>query len=385
VGEAEASEPRQSFVMKVLLLLPCLLAACAAAKSDPYGALQFAKFKEQHGKVYKTRSEHFRRATIFAENLRKIEEHNRSGATWTMGVNQFSDLTAQEFEAMHMGGYKRMPVSSGDEAAWGRQAKRASELPAEVDWRNVTTAVKNQGQCGSCWAFATTESIESYYAIETGSLPSLSAQQVTSCTPNSLTCGGTGGCAGSIPQLGFTYIQLFGHQTEEDYPYASGTTTDTGDCGYDFANSPPAVGITGYNTLPSNDQEAVMTHLAEVGPLAVAVGASAWSSYSGGVFTGCPFDSNIAINHAVQLVGYGTDESLGDYWLVRNSWGPGWGEGGYIRLQRQSEAQCGTDSTPLDGSACVGGPGSEEQHVCGQCGVLFDTSYPLGAHDFAMP
>jgi len=364
-----------------VIILSCFLAACYAVKTDPKGALQFARFKEQYGKVYKTRSEQFRRASIFAQSLKKIEEHNKSGASWTMGINEFSDLTAEEFETIYTGGYKKMPMVSGD----ARQAKKSLDLPAAVDWRNVTSAVKNQGQCGSCWAFATTEMIESYYAIETGSMLGLSAQQVTSCTPNPLTCGGTGGCQGSIPQLGYTYVQLFGHQTEEDYPYTSGTTMATGDCGYDYTNSPPAVGLSGYNTLPANDQAAVMTHLAEVGPLAVAVYASGWSSYSGGVFTGCSFDSNIALNHAVQLVGYGTDETDGDYWLVRNSWGSGWGEGGYIKLQRQSEAQCGTDSTPLDGSACVGGPGSDEQYVCGQCGVLFDTSYPLGVHDFAMP
>jgi len=367
-----------------VLFLSCLLTACYAAKTDPQGALQFARFNEQYGKVYMTRSEQFRRAAVFAENLKKIEEHNKSGASWKMEINEFSDLTSEEFKSIYTGGYKRMPIPSGD-ISEAKETKKALELPSDVDWRNFTTPVKNQGQCGSCWAFCTTEMIESYYAIETGNILNLSAQQVTSCTPNPLSCGGTGGCQGSIAQLGFTYIQLFGHQTEADYPYTSGTTMATGDCGYDYTNSPPAVGITGYNMLPTNDQDAVMTHLAEVGPLAVAVAASGWSSYSGGIFTGCSFDSNIALNHAVQLVGYGTDESLGDFWLVRNSWGTGWGEGGFIRLQRQGEAQCGTDSTPMDGTACVGGPGNDEQHVCGQCGVLFDTSYPLGAHDFAMP
>merc|ERR1711936_870337 len=105
-----------------------------------------------------------------------------------------------------------------------------------------------------------------------------------------------------------------------------------------------------------NDQEAVMTHLAEVGPLAVAVYASGWGGYSGGVYDGCSFDSNIALNHAVQLVGYGTDEALGDYWIVRNSWGTGWGEGGYIRLKRQAEAQCGTDSSRWMGRPVWAGP-----------------------------
>merc|ERR1711936_782862 len=217
-------------------------------------------------------------------------------------------------------------------------AKSVKDLPASVDWREkgAVTPVKNQGQCGSCWAFATTAMIESYAAIATGNLPVLSSQQVTSCTPNPLSCGGTGGCMGSIPQLAYTYIQLFGHASEDDYPYTSGSTTQTGDCMYDFDGTAPVTGLTGYNTLTANDQDAVMTHLAEVGPLAVAVYASGWGGYSGGVYDGCSYDSNIALNHAVQLVGYGTD--------------------------------------------CSGGPGSDEQHVCGQCGVLFDVSYPLGVH-----
>merc|ERR1712024_198372 len=113
-------------------------------------------------------------------------------------------------------------------------------------------------------------------------------------------------------------------------------------------------------------------HLANVGPLSVAVDASKWSFYSGGIFDSCDYSRNIEINHAVQLVGYGSD-SDGDYWIVRNSWGSRWGEDGYIRLRRDSAAQCGT--------ACSGGPGSDEQHVCGQCGVLFDVSYPIGVHD----
>merc|ERR1712116_19592 len=131
----------------------------------------------------------------------------------------------------------------------------------------------------------------------------------------------------------------------------------TGSCKYDLERRTPVVSITGYNTIPANDIEATMTHLANVGPLAVAADASPW-----------------------QL--YGSDPSHGDYWLVRNSWGKLWGEHGYIRLQREAELTCGTDSTPMDGTACVGGPGTDEQHVCGMCGILYDMSYPLGAHAF---
>ena len=124
---------------------------------------------------------------------------------------------------------------------------------------------------------------------------------------------------GNIPELAFNYIQLFGHVAEDDWPYTSGNGV-TGDCEYDYNGMPPVVGLTGYNTLTPNDQDAVMTHLAEVGPLAVGVASSLWKGYSGGIFEGCSYDANINLNHAVQLVGYGTDASLGDYWIVRNSW-----------------------------------------------------------------
>jgi len=365
--------------MKVLLL-SLFLGLALAFPEDEYARVQFAKFKMEHQKVYKTRAEHESRFQVFAENLKKIAAHNNAGHSYTLGINQFSDLTQEEFKGQYLGGYKALsnPATSESRAFVKKAIK---DLPESVDWRDMdaVTDVKNQGQCGSCWAFATTEMIESYAAIATGNLPTLSAQQITSCTPNPLSCGGTGGCMGSIPQLGYTYIQLFGHATESDYPYKSGQTMDTEDCLYDVTNTAPNVGITGYDTM-SNDLEGVMNHLAQVGPLAVAVDASYWGGYRSGVFDGCSFDANIGLNHAVQLVGYGTDPAEGDYWIVRNSWGSSWGEGGYIRLQRQAEAQCGINSTPMDGTACVGGPGNDEQYVCGQCGVLFDVSYPLGAH-----
>merc|ERR1711936_1307451 len=316
---------------------------------------------------YSSKAELELRRDIFHANLVKIEKHNALG-TWKMAVNEFSDLTQAEVEAQMTGGYKRMPQSGAAAPATTFKAKSRSELPDSVDWRDqgAVSEVKNRGQCGSCWAFCTTEMIESYAAIETGTLPELSAQQVTACTPNPLSCGGTGGCYGSIPQLGYTYIQLFGQVSETDYPYTSGSTTQTEDCEYNLDNLTPVAGLSGYNTLEPNSVEAVMDFDANQGPLAVAVAASDWGWYSGGVFDGCSYDDNIALNHAVVLVGYGTDETEGDYWIVRNSWGPGWGEGGYIRLARDAEAQCGTDSTPMDGTACVGGPGNDEQHVCGQ-------------------
>ena len=250
-----------------------------------------------------------RRFNIFSENLKKYEEHNKSGASWTMGVNQFSDLTEAEFEAYHMGGYKKTPIVTS--SLQGLTVKRARDLPESVDWRDkgAVSEVKDQGSCGSCWAFCTTEMIESYAAINTGNLPTLSSQQVTSCTPNTLQCGGTGGCRGSVTQLGFNYLQLFGAVADSDWPYVSGSTGDGGECNYDLSQMTPVVGLGGYNSLAPNDEEAIMQHIAQVGPLAIAADASAWGSYQGGVFDGCSFEENISINHGIQLVGYGTEFS----------------------------------------------------------------------------
>merc|ERR1719283_184395 len=169
--------------MKLLIALSTLLAV-SLASSLRYDEVRFAQFKEQFGKQYHTRSEHQRRFNIFSENLKKYEEHNKSGASWKMAVNQFSDLTEAEFEAFHMGGYKKTPVMASSSME-GVPVKRAKALPASVDWREkgAITPVKDQGSCGSCWAFCTTEMFESYAAIATNNLPVLSAQQVTSCTP----------------------------------------------------------------------------------------------------------------------------------------------------------------------------------------------------------
>jgi len=364
-------------MMKVLL---CTFLFGLSLAGDFYGR-QFNEFKRRFNKNYKTLEEEKERFNIFNENMRKVLEHNKEKSSFTRGINFFSDLTEEEFKSTYLG-LKRFPTSTSS-ANSSISSEAIKDLPNEVNWveKGAVTDVKNQGQCGSCWAFALTAQVESYAQIATGDLIELSTQQVTSCTPNTLQCGGTGGCKGSVTQLGFNYLQLFGSITEADWPYVSGTTSNGEDCTYDLDTLTPVVGLTGYNSLTPNDEAAVMQHIAEVGPLSIAVDASTWHSYSGGVFDGCSFDENISINHGVQLVGYGSEFSpLGvyDYWLVRNSWGPAWGEGGYIKLLRTSK--CGVNSTPMDGTACVGGPGNDKQTVCGMCGMLLDTTFPLGVH-----
>jgi cathepsin L len=375
------SSHQHTTIMKLLILAAIAMAVTGDPIMDKYYAGQFSSFIKKFDKSYSTSSEAKYRMEVFTANMKMMREHNNlPGVSYQMGVNQFSDLTKEEFRSIYLGGYKQTPTPPTPNPA--RSTKTIKDLPESVDWRDkgACTPVKDQGQCGSCWAFATTAVIESHVQIATSTLPVLSTQQVTSCTPNPLKCGGTGGCYGSIPQLGYTYIQLFGQISEDDYPYVSGSSTQTEDCEYNLDNLTPVAGLSGYNILEPNSVEAVMDFVANQGPLAVAVAASDWGWYSGGVFDGCSYDDNIALNHAVVLVGYGTDETEGDYWIVRNSWGPGWGENGHIRLKRESTAMCGVNSTPMDGTACVGGPGNDQQTVCGMCGVLYDVSYPLGAH-----
>jgi len=253
-----------------------------------------------------------------------------------------------------------------------------SDLPTSVDWRSkgVVTPVKNQGGCGSCWAFASTETIEAYAALSVNPPTQviLSPQQLVSCAPNPQHCGGTGGCEGSIAELAFDYVaKVGGMTTERAYPYTGRDTP----CAYNNKTTPPAVTLTGHVKLPENDYASLMNAIATVGPIAVNVEADTWFSYSRGIFpaSGCHLD-NTDIDHVVQLVGYGTDAGQ-DYWIVRNSWGPGWGEAGYIRLERTSDGKpCSPDKTPADGTACE--PYPSQVTVCGTCGVLYDASYPVG-------
>jgi len=191
---------------------------------------------------------------------------------------------------------------------------------------------------------------------------------------------------GSIEPLAFSYVALFGAITEDDYPYESGHGANDDICKFDARTTEASVMVMGWETLPHNDMLSVMDHLANKGPLSASVAASDWGLYFGGVFDGCDYDSDIVVNHAVLLVGYGTDPTDGDYWLIKNSWGPSWGDimsdgdnGGYIKLRRRSEPMCGTDFSPLDGSGCVDS-GVDSVHVCGTCAVLSDNSYPIGTH-----
>jgi len=309
-----------------------------------------------------------------------VNAHNNQNKEWKASVNKYSHLTLEEKKVFN--GYAKN-VAKAHQPKFQMELpedfvmKPVSSLPASVDWRNndVVTSVKDQGHCGSCWAFAAAATLESHVAINTGLLYDLSPQQIAMCSPNPDQCGGTGGCGGATAEIAFDYVAGAGVVEEYQIGYQAYYGDDSA-CGFS-AETVPVASIDGFIKLPENNYTALMNAVATVGPIAVSVDASTWHSYSSGIFSGCN-QENPDINHAVVLMGYGEDNGV-KYWTVRNSWSPSWGENGYIRLARSDAEQevCGMDLNPQDGSACAGQ--TDPVKTCGTCGILYDTSYPTGA------
>jgi C1A family cysteine protease len=288
-----------------------------------------------YNKEYETLDEYNYRLGIFNHNIELIQNHNSQHLDWTMDTNEWTDRTWEEFSSTRLGyNYNnQIPPTYIIDAS--------TDLPDAIDWRDhgVVTPVKNQGQCGSCWAFSAVETIESAVAIHTGSLTVLSEQELVDCDHN-----GDLGCSGGLMTQAFGWVVQNGLCTEKSYPYQA----KNGQCRQSSCS--PVDFIKGYANVPSNNQLALKQAVAKQ-PIAVAIEADqqGFQFYSSGVFTG---SCGTNLDHGVSLVGYGSENGV-DYWLVRNSWGDSWGDGGYIKLLR-------TDDT---------GPG--------QCGIAMMASYPL--------
>lgn len=230
------------------------------------------------------------------------------------GVTKFFDMTPEEFKnTMLMPNYQ--PIEEAEYVT-----PNATAEPNDVDWRTkgAVTRVKDQGRCGSCWAFSATEAIESYAKLSGKySLTELSPQQINSCDRND------GGCNGGNTETAFRYVASCGGiQTEADYPYTSGTGR-TGTCKFDATKV--AVKITGYKAVARGETN--LETALQSGPVSVCLAADAFQTYHSGILTSCPG----RIDHCVQAVG-----STASYWIVRNSWGTGWGEAGFIRVAKGS-------------------------------------------------
>jgi C1A family cysteine protease len=297
-----------------------LVAAASAANVSPEVMSAFQLFQQKYGKTYSD-AEFPKRAAVFAENLEKVQarnlEHMLVGGDAVFGITQFMDLTEAEFKATYLSGY--IPPTGNST----RVVPKMVGAPATtVDWRTkgVVTPVKNQGQCGSCWAFSATAAIESYGALSGKyKLEVLSPQQINSCDKVDQ------GCNGGNTETAYQYVvQAGGIETEASYPYTSGTGI-TGFC--KFSASKIAVSITGYTGVAQGEDN-LKTAL-NAGPVSVCLAATAFQTYSSGVLKYCPG----FIDHCVQAVGYDDGYST-PYWTIRNSWNTDWGEKGYIRLEQ---------------------------------------------------
>lgn len=275
--------------------------------------------------------EDIRRAGIWAHNDIFIRMHNANPLhSFVLGHNQFSDLTHDEFRAHYL---STLLVVAEPRKADMHVASDVA-LPESMDWRNkgAVSGVKNQGQCGSCWAFSATGSLESQHFLKTGNMTLLSEQNLVDCSGPQ----GNKGCAGGWMNSAFTYIQANkGIDTEASYPY----TAMDGSCKF----SPDHVGATctGFKNIASKNETDLLNAVATVGPVSVAIDAShgSFQFYKSGVYDPF-FCSQTRLDHGVLAVGYGNENGK-NYWLVKNSWGAQWGNAGYIMMVRNKNNHCG--------------------------------------------
>lgn len=354
------------------------------------------------------------RFALFNQRAAKVNALNlQANRLWTAGLGAFSDWTVEELKSLR--GWQGVASSTrghGSLQAGGALSlsQVSVTLPEQHSWTHLK-ALQNivlQGSCGSCWAVTTATVLASHAEIYNVSQRSFASQDLVNCVPNPSSCGGTGGCLGATVELAMHYIVHRGLRSAEEVPYVAETraceahrrnaalfdsiqtdisTYDADMHGTQFHRpgvhfSPQtsagfiSLGMKAWERLPENSYEPLLRAVYERGPVAVSVSAGDWDLYSNGIFDECSVDA--VIDHAVTLVGFGVDHKLNaKYWLVQNSWGPDWGEGGRIRLLRRSHDEtefCGTDQQPEKGTGCKDGPTSVK--VCGMCGILYDNVVP---------
>ncbi|VDL99111.1 unnamed protein product [Schistocephalus solidus] len=351
--------------MRSLLFLLCVVATSASVVKPrviPWEKLRTADYSSTHT-LGDSEIEHLWRQFLknfkpnittvsattssynFVENVKKIWQHNqlfkKDESSFEMGINEFSDMNLEEFRT-RLGYNASLRLKGGDLPHFRYLARQLdTPLPESHDWRSqgLVTPVKNQGRCGSCWAFSTTGSIEGQLKRKSGQLVSLSEQQLVDCSTNYNNLG----CNGGLMDNAFEYIQdAGGIQRSEDYPYVSGETESQNDqCGFD--RSKAVATVTGFVDVDSGNEEELRRALYFHGPISIAIdaGQQSFMSYHSGIYDD-PRCQNAPseLNHAVLLVGYGVEKGV-PYWIVKNSWGPNWGESGYIRMRRNKNNLCG--------------------------------------------
>jgi len=331
------------------LIATLCLSSMATATAIAFNATEnhwtlFQNFVNKFEKNYINLIDFENRFEIFKENMQYIHSENERQKSYQLGVTPFADLTREEFarfNGIRLGGPFSSPCSKF-KSTEQKNLRSLSDVPSSYDWRdhNAVTPVKDQGQCGSCWSFSATGAMEGAWAISTGDLVSLSEQLLVDCS----TSYGNHGCNGGLMDDAFEYAMDNSMCTEASYPY----TAKGGDC----QKCETVVDISSCVDVTKNNQVDLKTAVSQ-GPVSIAIEADtkAFQLYTSGVLTGDACGTNL--DHGVLIVGYG-EESGTEYWLVKNSWGPSWGDDGYIKIGR-------SDST----------------NDPGVCGIAMQPSYPV--------
>ncbi|XP_062984645.1 procathepsin L-like [Elgaria multicarinata webbii] len=324
-----------------LCILALSLEACFAAPGlDPAFDDHWQLWKTWHGKEYHEKEEGWRRM-IWEKNLKMIELHNLDHSlgkhSYTLGMNQFGDMTNEEFSQV-MNGFRFTETERKYTGSLFLEPN-FSEAPKSVDWREkgYVTPVKTQAHCGSCWAFSATGSLEGQHFRKTGKLVSLSEQNLMDCSwPE-----GNEGCHGGDTIAAFQYLKRNGGiDSEDSYPYIA---KDRLECLYKPEYK--AANETGFVRIPSGHEKALMKAVAAVGPISVSIDAHHhnFRFYKSGIFYE-PTCSTWNLTHAVLAVGYGFEGAEKDnkkYWIVKNSWNKTWGDNGYILMAKDRNNHCG--------------------------------------------
>jgi C1A family cysteine protease len=301
---------------KITFLFLALLALGSALSAQQ----EWTNFKSKFNRSYASVEEESYRFSVFKENVRQAKIRNSKDPHATFGVTKFSDITTAEFKATYLMNVTMPAVQKGTKIA---SAPKNVQLPTSFDWssKGALTPVKDQGQCGSCWDFSATETIESVCFLAGKGLQTLSEQQILDCDTTD------GGCNGGWPYTAYQYVMSAGGiDTESSYPY----TAQGGNCNFQQSNIGCSITNWQYVTQ-SQDENAMQNFLYNSSPMSVCVDAEIWQSYTGGVISQSSNCGN-SIDHCVQATGWQVMQGM-NVWNVRNSWNTDWGVNGYIYIQ----------------------------------------------------
>lgn len=369
--------------MRVALVVAAALLIAVCAATPNYKAM-FENFKKSYGRKYASAAEESKRFGIFVENMIKAQRLHKMNPLAVFGVNEFADVSADEFKIRHSAGKyyaARKAASKGPTVTFTAAEVKAAAGEA-IDWRTkgAVTGVKNQNQCGSCWAFSSTGSIEGQWFLAGNTLTSVSEQELVSCDTVDQ------GCNGGLMDNAWTWLMTAEAGkivTEASYPYVSGNG-EVPPC--DLSGKVLGSTINGHKDI-AKDETQMAAFVYASGPLSIAVDATSFQTYSGGILTNCISQQ---IDHGVLIVGF-DDTNNPPYWIIKNSWGASWGESGYIRVEKGTD-QCLITTYPCSSTVAAGpGPGPTpptppgpsgdfEQKVCSddKCQTCVTSKLPQG-------